>query len=332
MRVLSGIQPTGLIHIGSYLGAIKHWIELQEKKECVFFIADLHALTVLREPKTLQKDIFELAAELLAVGLDPKKCIIFVQSQVKEHTELTWLLNTITPVAELERMTQYKTKTKQFKKNVNAGLLNYPVLQAADILLYQTNLVPVGKDQLQHLELTRTIARKFNQRFGRYPPAGPIFIEPKALITEIGAKIMALTEPKKKMSKSFPKSCLYLFDNPKIIREKIMTAVTDPGKEIKYNLSKKPGISNLLTIYNLFSGRTIKEIEKEFKGKGYQIFKEKLAQLLIKKLEPFRRKKKEFELNQAFLEKTLEDGRKRAQVIAEKTMKNVRKKMGLSSF
>lgn len=325
MRVLSGIQPTGLIHIGSYLGAIKHWVELQQKKECIFFIADLHALTIPRQSKTLQKDILELTAELLAAGLDPQKCILFVQSQVKEHTELTWFLNTITPVGELERMTQYKTKAKQFKQNVNAGLLDYPVLQAADILLYQTNLVPVGKDQFQHLELTRTIARKFNQRFGK------TFIEPRALVLEMGAKIMALTDPRKKMSKSSPKTCLYLFDNPKIIREKIMTAVTDPGKEVKYNLSKKPGLSNLLTIYSLFSGRTIKEIEKEFKGKGYQTFKEKLAQLLIEKLEPFRRKKKELELNQAFLEKTLEEGRKRAQFIAQETMKNVRKKMGLTS-
>lgn len=323
MRILSGIQPTGSIHLGSYLAAIKQWVELQEKRECIFFIADLHALTIPRDPKTFKGEVLEMAAELVAAGLDPNKCIIFVQSQIKEHTELTWLLNTITPVGELEQMIQYKTKAKQFKQSVNAGLLDYPVLQAADILLYQTDLVPVGKDQVQHLELTRTIARKFNQRFGK------TFKEPKPLLLEVGQKIMALNAPEKKMSKSLPKTCLYLFDSPEVIKRKIMTAVTDPGKEIKYNVSQKPGISNLLTIYSLFSGMPIKELEKEFKGKGYQSFKDKLSQLLIEKLEPFRRKKKELELRQTLLEKILEDGRKRAQIIAQDTMKKVRKQMGL---
>ena len=323
MRVLSGIQPTGEIHIGSYLGAIRQWVELQEKKECIFFVADLHALTTSRDPKTFKKEVLEMAAELIAAGLDPNKCIIFVQSQVKEHTELTWLLNTITPVGELERMTQYKTKVKQFKQNANAGLLNYPVLQAADILLYGTELVPVGKDQVQHLELTRTIARKFNQKFGK------TFKEPEPLLLRVGQKIMALNSPEKKMSKSLPKTCLYLFDGPETIKQKIMTAVTDPGKEINYDVSRKPGISNLLTIYSLFSNIPIKQIEKEFEGKGYQTFKEKLSQLLIEKLELFRRKKKELELRQTLLEKILEDGRKRAQIIAQETMKKVRKNMGL---
>ncbi len=326
MRILSGIQPTGSIHIGSYLGAIKQWVRLQDKEECIFFIADLHALTIPRNPKTFKKEVMETAAELVAAGLNPNKCIIFVQSQIKEHTELAWLLNTITPVGELERMTQYKTKAKQFKQNINAGLLNYPVLQAADILLYGTDLVPVGKDQVQHLELTRTIARKFNQKFEK------TFKEPKPLLLQVGQKIMALQAPEKKMSKSLPKTCLYLFDSPQEIKQKIMTAITDTGKEIKYNVSTKPGISNLLTIYSLFSDRPIKEIEKEFKGKGYQVFKEKLAQLLIKKLEPFRKKKKELELHQTLLGKILEDGRKRAQVIAQETMKKVRKNMGLKTI
>ena len=326
MRILSGIQPTGSIHIGSYLGAIKQWVRLQDKEECIFFIADLHALTIPRNPKTFKKEVMETAAELVAAGLNPNKCIIFVQSQIKEHTELAWLLNTITPVGELERMTQYKTKAKQFKQNINAGLLNYPVLQAADILLYGTDLVPVGKDQVQHLELTRTIARKFNQKFEK------TFKEPKPLLLQVGQKIMALQAPEKKMSKSLPKTCLYLFDSPQEIKQKIMTAITDTGKEIKYNVSTKPGISNLLTIYSLFSDRPIKEIEKKFKGKGYQVFKEKLAQLLIKKLEPFRKKKKELELHQTLLGKILEDGRKRAQVIAQETMKKVRKNMGLKTI
>ena len=206
MRILSGIQPTGELHIGNYLGAIKQWLELQKNHECVFPIVDLHAITVPYNPKDLQKNIIETAISYLALGLDPEKSIIFVQSKIKEHTELSWLLNTITPLSELERMTQYKEKSRQFKKNLNAGLLNYPILMAADILLYQTDLVPVGKDQEQHLELTRVIAKKFNNRFGK------TFKDPKALIPKEGAKIMALNNPKKKMSKSLgPQAYLSLF-------------------------------------------------------------------------------------------------------------------------
>src|SRR3989338_8478612 len=263
MRILSGIQPTGSIHIGAYLGAISQWKELQTMGECIFFIADLHALTVPRDPKTFAQKTLETAAELLASGIDPEKCVIFAQSQVKEHTELAWILNTITPVGELERMTQYKDKSKQFKANINAGLLSYPVLQAADILLYQADSVPVGKDQTQHLELTKTIARKFNQKYG------DTFKVPEAITLDIGAKIMSLNDPKKKMSKSMPETCLFLFDEPEVIRKKIMTAVTDTGKNIKYDPNKKPGVSNLLVIYSSFSGKSIKELEKKFKAKGY---------------------------------------------------------------
>lgn len=325
MRVLSGLAPTGKVHIGNYLGAIRQWRELQEREECIFFIADLHALTIPYNPKSFRKTLSDAVISYLATGLDPEKSILFIQSQIKEHTELCWLLSVVTPVGDLQRMIQYKEKSKQFKKAVNAGLLNYPILQAADILLYHADAVPVGKDQLQHLELARTIARKFNQKFGK------TFKEPRAILPKLGEKIMSLTTPKKKMSKSAidPMSCIYLFDKPEEIKRKIMTAVTDPGKEIKYNLSQKPGISNLLTIYSLFSDKPIKEIEKEFKGKGYQVFKENLVQLLIEKLEPFRRKKKELKLRQTLLEKILEDGRKRAQVIAKETMKKVRKQMGL---
>ena len=323
MRILSGIQPTGSIHIGAYLGAVKQWLELQEMGECIFFIADLHALTTPRDPKTFPKEVFEMAVELLAAGLDPEKCLIFIQSQVKEHTELTWLLNTITPVGELERMIQYKEKTRQLKQNVNAGLLDYPVLQAADILLYQTESVPVGKDQVQHLELTKTIARKFNQKYGE------TFKVPEALTLDIGAKVMALTDPKKKMSKSMPETCLYIFDEPEVIKKKIMSAVTDVGKTIKYDTSKKPGISNLLTIFSLFSGQSIKEIEKKFKGKGYADFKKQLSDLLILKLESFRRKKKELLLREVYVREILERGKKRAQIIASGTLQEVRKKIGL---
>ena len=325
MRILSGIQPTGSIHIGAYIGAISQWKELQEIGECLFFIADLHALTTPRDPKTYQKEVLQTAIEVLAAGLNPEKCIIFVQSQIKEHTELTWIFNTLTPIGELMRMTQFKEKSRQFKTNINAGLLDYPVLQAADILLYQTDSVPVGQDQAQHLELTKTIARKFNQKYGQ------TFKVPEALLLETGAKIMALNDPKKKMSKSIPASCLYLFDEPKVIRKKIMSAVTDPGKTITYNPAKKPGITNLLAIYSLFSSKPIYQIEKKFSKKGYAEFKKSLADLLSLKLEPFRRKKKELLSREVYVKEILTQGRKRAQIIAQSTMADVRKKMGLFS-
>jgi len=324
MRIFSGVRPTGELHIGNYLGAIKQWLELQEKNECVFCIVDLHGITTPYEPKELQKNILDVAITYLAAGLNPEKCIFFVQSQVKEHSELAWLLGTITPLAELQRMTQFKEKAKKHKEYINAGLLNYPILMAADILLYQTDLVPVGKDQEQHVELARTIARKFNQSFGQ------TFKTPEVLLPKIGAKIMSLQNPKKKMSKTDdPRGCLGLFDEPEEIQKKIMSAVTDTGKVIKYDQEKKPGISNLLTIYSLFSEKSIKEIEKKFKGKGYAEFKKSLAELLINSLEPFRRKRKELILREVYVREILEQGRKRAQIIAQSTLQEVRKKMGL---
>jgi tryptophanyl-tRNA synthetase len=324
MRILSGIQPTGSLHIGNYLGAIKQWIELQEKNECVFFIADLHSLTIPYDPKELRKKVFEVAIAYLAAGINPEKSIFFVQSEVKEHAELTWLLNTITPIGDLSRMTQYKEKTQQYKKDINAGLLNYPILMAADILLYKTEGVPVGEDQIQHIELTRTIARKFNQKFGK------VFIEPKPLLSKAGAKIMALNNPKKKMSKSLgPESYISLFEDPKAIEKKVMSAVTDPGKEIKYDPIKKPGISNLLNIYSLYSEKPIKDLEKEFEGKGYAEFKKSLIRLLINSLEPFRKKKNELASREAHVRETLKQGSKRAQTIAQTTLQEVKEKMGL---
>ncbi len=324
MRIFSGIQPTGAIHIGNYLGAIKQWIELQEKNECIFCIVDLHALTVPYDPKKLQELILEKAIAYLAAGVSPEKSIIFIQSQIREHTELTWLLNTVTPLGDLGRMTQYKEKSKKFKSNLNAGLLDYPVLMAADILLYQTDLVPVGEDQAQHVELARTIARKFNQRFGE------TFKIPEVKLPKMGAKIMSLINPTKKMSKSDPsESYIGLFDEPEVIKEKIMKAVTDTGKKIKYNPIKKPGISNLLTIFALFSGKTIKEIERKFKEKGYAEFKKSLAELLINSLDSFRRKRKELLTREVYVKEILNQGAKRTQVLAQSTMQDVRKKMGL---
>jgi len=325
MRVFSGIQPTGDIHIGNYLGAIKQWVELQQSYECIFCIVDLHALTVPYNPKNLKELILEKAITYLAAGIDPEKSIIFVQSQIPEHTELTWLLNTVTPIGDLTRMTQYKEKSKKFKQNLNAGLLNYPILMTADILLYQTDIVPVGEDQKQHVELTRTIARKFNQRFGQ------TFKVPEVRLPKIGARIMSLTNPTKKMSKTDkPESYISLFDTPEKIKEKIMKAVTDTGKVIKYDFKKKPGISNLLTIYSLLSGKTIKELEKKFKGKGYAELKKSLTELVINSLEPFRRKRKELLTREVYVREILERGRKRARILARSTIQEVRKKMGLS--
>jgi len=271
MRVFSGIRPTGELHIGNYWGAIRQWIELQEKHDCVFCIVDLHAITTPYQPENLQKNILELTIAYLAAGVDPEKCILFIQSQVKEHSELAWLLGTFTPLGELKRMTQFKEKSKKQPEYVNAGLLNYPLLMAADILLYKTDLVPVGIDQEQHVELTRKIARKFNKM------CGGVFKMPEALLPKVGQKIMSLQNPKKKMSKTDdPLGCVGLFDEPEEIKKKIMSAVTDLGRIIKYDPLKKPGISNLLTIYSLFSGKKIKDLEKNFKGRGYEEFKKGL--------------------------------------------------------
>ncbi len=324
MRIFSGIRPTGGLHIGNYLGAIKQWIELQGSNECVFCIVDLHAITTPYDPKELKKNILETAAVYLAAGINPDKSVIFVQSEVKEHAELAWLLGTITPMGELSRMTQFKEKSKKHKDYINSGLFTYPVLMASDILLYKSQAVPVGKDQEQHVELARTIARKFNQKFEK------VFPEPETILPKTGAKIMSLTNPKKKMSKTDdPKSCISLFDSPDEITKKIMSAETDSGKDVIYNVTKKPGISNLLTIYSLLTDKTTQDIEKEFKGKGYGNFKKSLAQVLINYLEPFRRKQKELETRDVYLKEVLTKGASRAKIIAGTTMKEVREKMGL---
>ena len=326
MKIFSGIQPTGNIHIGNYLGAVKNWVALQEKNECIYCIVDWHALTSPYDPKTLQQKIKETVIAFIAAGIDPDKSIIFVQSAVKEHAELGWLLNTICPLGELQRMTQYKDKSKKFKDNINAGLLGYPILMAADILLYKAEAVPVGKDQEQHVELTRSLAKKFNQKFGQ------TFKEPESLILKEGSKIMSLIDPKKKMSKSDePKSCIFLFDSPEDITKKILSAQTDSGKDVIYNVTKKPGISNLLTIYSLLTGKTIESIEKEFKSKGYGDFKKSLANVVVEKLEPFRRKQKELSLREVYVQELLKQGAARALTIAQETMREVKEKMGLAS-
>lgn len=324
MKVFSGIRPTGDIHIGNYLGAIKQWIELQDKEDCFFCIVDWHAITTPYDEKTLQKKMFDLATTYLAVGLNPDKCSLFIQSQVKQHAELSWLLGTITSFGELQRMTQFKDKSKKHPEYINAGLFNYPILMAADILLYDTDIVPIGKDQTQHVELTRNIAEKFNKKYGK------TFKLPSPLVPKQGAVIMSLQNPEKKMSKTDDtKGCIGLFDEPEEIEEKIMSATTDSDKEIKYDLTNKKGVSNLLTIYSLFSGKEIKEIEKEFKGKGYGDFKKSLAELLIEKLETIREKRKELQKKPEYVYSILEKGANTARKIAEEKTEEVRKKMGL---
>jgi tryptophanyl-tRNA synthetase len=324
MRILSGIQPTGQLHIGNYLGATKNWAELQAKHDCFFMIADLHALTTPQNPKEFSKTTLSKFIELLAVGLNPEKCIIFIQSHIKEHTELAWIFSTLTSLSELERMTQFKDKAKKQHTNINAGLLTYPTLMAADILLYKTQGVPVGKDQTQHLELTRTIAKKFNSTYGK------VFWEPETLLVKEGAKIMSLAQPLKKMSKSdTEESSIGVFEEAQSIQKKIQRAVTDAGKEIKYDPTKKPGISNLLTIYSLFSDESLSQAEKRFKGKEYSVFKKALADLLVKKLEPLRKKKEKLESRELYVQEILHQGRERAQSIAAATMEEVREKIGL---
>src|SRR3989338_2656813 len=324
MRILSGIQPTGQMHIGNYLGAGLQYLEYQDKGDFFLMVADLHALTVPQDPKTFSGDTLNKALELLAIGIDPAKCTLFVQSHVKEHTELAWILNTITPLGELERMTKYKDKSKKHKDNINAGLLDYPVLMAADILLYKTDVVPVGQDQTQHLELARTLAKKFNSLYGE------TFPEPKTMLVKEGAKIMSLLDPKRKMSKSDePDSFIAITDDPETIKRKVARAVTDTGKDVKFDPAKKPGISNLLTIYSLFSKQTMAAAEKKFKVKGYALFKKALATLLIEKLEPFRRKYQELKKREVYVKTILNQGSTRAKTIASSNLEDAKRKVGL---
>ncbi len=320
--IFSGVQPSGVLHIGNYLGAIKNWVELQKDYHCVFSVVDLHAITVPQEPEKLKQKILEVAKIYLAAGIDPKKSIIFIQSRVPEHAELCWLLNTIARIPELERMTQFKEKARENKKDVNMGLFDYPVLMAADILLYKTHVVPVGEDQQQHVELARTLAERFNHHFGK------TFVVPQAMVREEGARIMGLDDPTRKMSKSAKSHLNYiaLTDLPEEVMEKIRKAVTDSGKEIKAG-ADKPALTNLLAIYSLLSGKSVVEIEQKYQGQGYAEFKEGLTQAVVDWLRPFQ--KKYNQLDNKEVEKILADGAAQAQKIAGQTMREVKKAMGL---
>ncbi|MEK7548973.1 MAG: tryptophan--tRNA ligase [Patescibacteria group bacterium] len=324
--VFSAAQPSGNLHIGNYLGAIKQWVELQDKYNCVFSIVDYHAITVFQEPQKLREKILETAMIYLAAGIDQKKSTIFVQSDVPQHTELAWILNAITKIPELELMTQFKDKAKRFKNKVNVGLFDYPVLMAADILLYKTDFVPVGEDQKQHIEFARMLARRFNSLYGK------TFIEPKEIILKEGARIMRLDDPMKKMSKSAENlnNCIALTDEPSLIKEKIKRAVTDSGNEIIYDKEKKPGISNLLMIYSLLSGKSIKQLEKEYQNKNYGEFKKDLSDAVINFLTPFQKELKKLKENPEKVKKILKNGAEKAGVIAEKTLKEAKNKIGLN--
>jgi len=323
-RVFSGVQPTNNLHLGNYLGAIKNWVKLSRQGgyESIFCIVDLHAITVKQEPKTLRQNVLNVAKTYLALGIDPNKSTIFAQSHVPQHAELAWVLNTIAKLSELERMTQFKDKAKQHKENINMGLFGYPVLMAADILLYDTEVVPVGEDQAQHVELARVLARRFNSTFGE------TFVEPKALIKKEGARIMGLDDPTKKMSKSAasPNNYIALLDSPEVAVKKISRAITDSGNTIKSG-ADKPALTNLLTIYSLLSGQTIKNIEKEYACKGYADFKKGLSEVVVSFLKDFQTKFNALDDNK--VKTILADGAKKAGAIAQAKMTDVKTKMGL---
>ncbi|MBE0068005.1 tryptophan--tRNA ligase [Thermoanaerobacterium thermosaccharolyticum] len=321
-RVFSGVQPTGDIHIGNYLGAMRQFVKLQNDYSCLFCIVDLHALTVPQDPEILRKKSIELAGLYLAIGLDPKKVIIFVQSHVPEHPELAWLLQCMTYFGELGRMTQFKDKSKG-KETVSVGLFTYPDLMAADILLYDTNFVPVGNDQKQHLELTRDIAIRFNNRFGE------TFVVPEPMILKTGSRIMSLTEPDKKMSKSSENqySKINLLDEPSQIKKKIMRAVTDSENVIRYDPENKPGLSNLLTLYSSFTDISIEEAEARFKGQGYGTLKKELADVIVERLSEIQNNYKNLDLN--YINEILKEGAEKASSIARVTIERVKDKMGL---
>ncbi len=321
-RILSGVQPTNNLHLGNYLGAIKNWVELQNDNDCLFCVVDLHAITVKQDPKVLHQNTIDVAKTYIALGVDPNKSTIFIQSQVSEHAQLGWILNTITKITELERMTQFKDKATQHKSNINMGLFGYPVLMASDILLYDTNLVPVGDDQKQHVELTRTLSERFNNLFGQ------TFIVPEPFIKKDGARIMGLDDPSKKMSKTAtsPNNYISLLDTPEVARKKIMKAVTDSGSEI-VGSPDKPAINNLLTIYSLLSGISIKEIEKQYQGQGYGDFKKGLAEEVVKFLEDFQSKFNK--INDKEIIEILDKGALKAKMVARKKLEEVKNKVGL---
>ena len=323
-RIFSGIQPSGELTLGSYMGAIKNWVALQDEYDCLYCIVDMHAITVRQEPALLRKRSVNQLAQYIACGLDPKKNIMFIQSHVPQHAELGWVLGCYTQFGELSRMTQFKAKAKQHADNITSGLFTYPVLMAADILLYQADLVPVGEDQKQHVELCRNIVQRFN---GLY---GDVFKMPEPYIPKAGARVMSLTAPESKMSKSIPEGCVFLMEKPEDIARKFKRAITDSDTEhcVRFDPENKPGVANLMSIYSAVTGRTYDEIEQEFAGKGYGVFKSAVGDAVIELLRPIREEAVRLLADKAYLESVYRAGAEKASYVAEKTLRKVYKKVG----
>lgn len=324
-RVFSGMQPSGNLHLGNYLGALRNWVTQQDDYDNIFCVVDLHALSLPTDPVELRANTVELATTFLAAGIDPSRTILFVQSDVREHTEAQWVMSSVTQFGELRRMTQFKDKSDG-RDDVSAALFTYPVLQARDILLYDTDLVPVGEDQKQHIELTRDIAHRFNTRYGE------TFVLPKPDIKPEGARIMALDNPLKKMSKSSttPAGLISLTDEPDAIVKKVRRAVTDSGSEVRGG-PEKPALTNLLTVYALLAGRTVPEVEADYEGKGYGAFKSDLAEIVVTSLTPIRERLAELNADPDEVRRVLRDGADRARAIAGPKMDLVRDRMGLGA-
>ena len=323
-RMLSGIQPSGDLHLGNYLGAIKNWADRVNDYECFYFMADLHTITVRQDPAELRKRSLNQLAQYIACGLDPEKNVLFLQSHVPAHAQLAWVLNCYTMFGELSRMTQFKDKSAKYSDNINAGLFTYPVLMAADILLYQPDYVPVGEDQKQHVELCRDIAGRFN---GVY---GDVFKVPEPLIVKTGARIYGLTTPEAKMSKSVPDGCVFLMDSPDDIRRKFKRAVTDSDREncVRYDRATKPGVANLMDIYSKLTGKSIAEIEAEFAGQGYGVFKPAVGEVVVEALRPIREEATRLIADKAYLDGVYRAGAEKAAYVANKTLRKVYKKVG----
>jgi len=327
-RVFSGIQPTGAFTLGNYLGAVRNWPLLQDEYDCIYCVVDQHAITVRQTPAELRKKTYEAAAMLLASGIDPQKSLLFVQSHVPQHAQLSWVLSCNAQFGELSRMTQFKDKSAKHADNINTGLFTYPVLMAADILLYGTHYVPVGGDQKQHVELARDIAQRFNNAYSE------TFVLPEPMIPKVGARIMSLQEPTKKMSKSDSneKSFVLMTDSADVIMKKFKSAVTDSDGIVRYDVENKPGISNLMGIYSVMTGKTMADIEKEFDGQGYGTFKTAVAESVITALKPVQDEYNRILADKAYLESTLKDGAQKAQYVANKLVNKVYRKVGFAQF
>ncbi len=323
--LLSGIQPSGDLHLGNYLGAIKNWAELSDRFECFWFMADLHTITVRQEPSELRRRTLTQIATYIACGLDPEKNTIFIQSHVPAHAQLGWVLDCYTMFGELSRMTQFKDKSAKHADNINAGLFAYPCLMAADILLYQPDFVPVGEDQKQHVEICRDVAQRFNHVYG------DVFRVPEPYIPKVGARVMSLNQPETKMSKSIPEGCVFLMEKPEDIRRKFKRAVTDSdtGENcVRFAPEEKPGVSNLISIYSAVTGKSVPQVEAEFAGQGYGGFKAAVCDAVIEALRPIREETGRILADKAYLESVYRRGAERASCVAAKTLRKVYKKVG----